>query len=143
MQTIVPAAKRFLERPLGDRRWVYLYVDGTHFRVRRTTVDREPTLVVLGVDATWRKSVLCMVQGDKDNRRAWEAVFAELKLRGLAAACVQLGIMDGLPGLEEAFLQAFPHAKTARCWLHQARNVFPRVPRRYQAAFKSDWDAIQ
>lgn len=143
LRTIVPAAKRFLERPLGDRRWVYLYIDGTNFRVRRTTVDREPTLVVLGVDDTGRKSVLAMVQGDKDNRRAWEAVFADLKVRGLDGAAVQLGIMDGLPGLQDAFLEAFPNARTARCWIHKARNVMPRVPRRYQAAFQTDWDAVQ
>ena len=143
MQTLVPAAKRFLERPLGNRQWVYLYIDGTNFRVRRTTVDREPTLVVLGVDDTGRKSVLAMVQGDKDDRRAWEAVFAETKLRGLDPAHVQLGVMDGLPGLEDAFLEAFPRAKTARCWIHKARNVLPRVPRRYQAAFQADWDAVQ
>jgi len=143
LQTLVPAAKRFLERPLGDRRWVYLYIDGTNFRVRRTTVDREPTLVVLGVDDTWRKSVLAMVPGDKDNRRAWEAVFSELKVRGLDGTQVRLGIMDGLPGLEDAFLEAFPNARTARCWVHKARNVMPRVPRRYQAAFQRDWDAVQ
>lgn len=143
LQAIVPAAKQFLERPLGDRQWIYLYVDGTNFRVRRTTVDREPTLVVLGVDDTGRKSVLAMVQGDKDNRRAWEAVFAELKARGLDSAQVRFGVMDGLPGLEEAFLEAFPRARTGRCWVHKSRNVLPRVPRRYQAAFQVDWDAVQ
>jgi putative transposase len=143
LRVIVPAAKQFLERPLGDRQWIYLYVDGTSFRVRRTTVDREPTLVVLGVDEDGCKSVLSMVQGDKDNRRAWAVVFAELKVRGLDPTCVQLGIMDGLPGLEEAFLEAFPRSKTARCWVHKARNVFVRVPRRYQAAFQVNWDAVQ
>ena len=143
MLTLVPAAKRFLDRPLGERRWIYLYVDGTNFRVRRTTVDREPTLVVLGVDETGRKSVLSMLQGDKDNRRAWEAVFADLKARGLDPVHVQLGIMDGLPGLDKAFLDAFPRARTARCWVHKARNVLPRVPRRYQAAFQTNWDAVQ
>jgi putative transposase len=143
MNTLVPSAKRFLERPLGDRKWIYLYIDGTNFRVRRSTVDREPTLVVLGVDDTGRKSVLAMVQGDKDDKRAWAAVFATLKERGLDASAVQLGIMDGLPGLEDAFREAFLNAKTARCWIHKARNVMPRVPRRYQAAFQADWDAIQ
>lgn len=143
MRALLPAARRFLDRPLGGRRWMYLYVDGTNFRVRRATVEREPTLVVLGVDESGRKSVLSMIQGDKDNRRAWEAVFADLKTRGLDAAAVQLGIMDGLPGIEDAFVEAFPRAKAARCWVHKARNVLPRVPRRYQAAFQADWDAVQ
>jgi putative transposase len=143
MQTLVPAAKRFLERPLGDRRWVYLYVDGTNFRVRRSTVAIEPTLVVLGVDDQGHKSVLAMVQGDKDARGAWEIVFQELKNRGLDGSAVQLGIMDGLPGLASAFREAFPKARTARCWVHKARNVFTKVPRRYQARFQQDWDRVQ
>lgn len=142
LKTIVPAAKTFLTRPLGDRKWMYLYVDGTNFRVRRSTVDKEPTLVVLGVDETGRKSVLSMVQGDKDNRRAWEAVFVELKERGLDGARVRLGIMDGLPGLPAAFVDAFPNAGVARCWVHKARNVLPRVPRRYQPLFQADWDKV-
>jgi len=142
LQTVLPAAKAFLERPLGEQRWRYLYVDGTNFRVRRTTVEREPTLVVVRVDETGRKSVLSMVQGDKDVRDAWALVFADLKARGLDPRAIELGIMDGLAGLGEVFLDAFPRAKVARCWVHKARNVMPLVPRRYQAAFTTDWDAI-
>lgn len=142
LHQVVPAAKDFLSRPLGARRWVYLYVDGTNFRVRRSTVENEPTLVVLGVDETGRKSVLSMVQGDKDSRTAWEAVFVDLKERGLDSNAVQAGIMDGLPGLARAFVEAFPNAKALRCWVHKSRNVFPLVPNRYQAAFKVSWDAI-
>jgi transposase-like protein len=141
MHAIVPAAKKFLDRPLGDRKFKYLYVDGTNFNVRRTTVEKEPTLVVIGVDETDHKSILAMVQGDKDSRGAWEMVFRSLKDRGLDHLTVTLGVMDGLPGLAEAFREAFPNARVARCWVHKSRNVFPRVPKRYQAAFKADWDA--
>lgn len=143
LKTIVPAAKRFLQRPLDGRRFVYLYIDGTNFRVRRGTVALEPTLVVIGVDELGHKSVLSMVQGDKDSRGAWEMVFADLKERGLDSSAVKVGIMDGLPGLGTAFLEAFPRARVARCWVHKARNVFPRVPKRFQAEFKVDWDAVQ
>lgn len=143
LKTIVPAAKKFLERPLGGRRWQYLYIDGTNFHVRRGTVALEPTLVVIGVDELGHKSVLSMVQGDKDSRGAWEMVFSDLKERGLDSSAVLLGIMDGLPGLGTAFTEAFPRARVARCWVHKARNVFPRVPKRFQAEFKVGWDAVQ
>lgn len=133
LHKIVPAAKAFLTRPLGERKWMYLYVDGTNFRVRRSTVGIEPTLVVLGVDESGCKSVLSMVQGDKDSCAAWEAVFVDLNERGLDGSRVRAGIMDGLPGLAEAF----PNAKPLRCWVHRARNVMPLVPRRYQAAFQA------
>jgi len=143
LHKIVPAAKAFLVRDLAARPFKYLYIDGTNFKVRRSTVELEPTLVVVGVDQTDRKSVLSMIQGNKDSKPAWEMVFSELKSRGLDSSAVQLGIMDGLPGLASAFEDAFPGARAARCWVHKARNVFPRVPKRYEAAFKSDWDAVQ
>lgn len=140
---LLPAARAFLERPLGDRRWRYLYLDGTNFAVHRTTVAKEPTLVVLGIDEQGRKSVLSTVQGDKESRGAWEMVLAQLKERGLDPSAVQLGIMDGLPGLETAFAEAFSKARAARCGVHKARNVMPLVPKRYQAAFQADWDLVQ
>ncbi len=121
-----------IERPLGSRKFQYLFIDGTNFHVRRTTVEREPTLVVIGVDETNRKSVLAMVQGDKDSRAAWEMVFAQLKERGLDASAVKLGIMDGLPGLEAAFREAFLNARTARCWVHKA-TIESLVDRRLPA----------
>lgn len=142
LHQIVPSAKAFLDRPLGDRQFMYLYIDGTNFRVRRTTVDLEPTLVVIGVDTLGCKSVLAMEQGAKDSRPAWEMVFSRLKERGLDSTAVKLGVMDGLPGLADAFREAFPKARVARCWVHKARNVFPLVPKRYQAQFKVSWDAV-
>jgi putative transposase len=142
LHQIVPSAKAFLSRPLGDRKWMYLYIDGTNFRVRRSTVAIEPTLVVLGVDETGRKSVLSMIQGDKDHRGAWESVFADLKSRGLDPSAVRAGVMDGLPGLGAAFREAFTSARVLRCWVHKSRNVMPLVPRRYQAAFAASWNAV-
>jgi molybdate transport system substrate-binding protein len=70
-------------------------------------------------------------------------VFADLKERGLDSSAVLLGIMDGLPGLGTAFTEAFLRARVARCWVHKARNVFPRVPKRFQSEFKVGWDAVQ
>lgn len=51
--------------------------------------------------------------------------------------------MDGLPGLAAQFRESFPNALVGRCWVHKATNVFARVPKRYQAAFKTSWDAVQ
>jgi putative transposase len=142
LKTIIPAAEAFLDRDLSSRRFKALWIDGTNFHIRRSTVAREPTLVVIGLDEQDRKSVLAMVQGDKDARSAWELVFRMLKERGLNASAVQIGVMDGLPGLAEAFLEAFPQARVGRCWVHKLRNVMPLVARRYQAEFKVDWDTV-
>lgn len=139
---IVPKAKAFLERRLDGRRFKYLYIDGTYFRVRRTTVEREPRLIVVGVDEHDCKSVLAMAMGDKDAKGAWEQVFSELIERGLDAHAVTLGVMDGLPGLSEAFKEAFTHAKVARCWVHKMMNVMSKTPVRYQALVKAQLHAV-
>ena len=87
----------WLTRPLTGRYWA-LYVDGTNFKIqRRGSTEREPSLVVLGVDESNRKSILAIEPGTKDNVDAWAAVFGELIKRGLKSDEVRIGVMDGLP----------------------------------------------
>ena len=129
-------AQKWLTRPLVHRYWV-LYVDGTNFKVqRRGSTEREPSLCVLGVDESNRRSVLAIEPGTRDNVDSWRAVFRELKRRGLDASAVQVGVMDGLPGLERLFREEFPSAVTARCWLHALRNANAKAPARLREAFK-------
>ncbi len=58
---------------------------------------------------------------------AQDAVFNDLIRRGLDPSTIQLGIMDGLPGLEGAFLAAFRKATVQRCQVHKAKNVLAKV----------------
>jgi putative transposase len=129
-------AVEWLTRPLTGKYWA-LYVDGTNFKIqRRGSTEREPSLVVLGIDENNRKSILAIEPGTKDNVDAWEAVFNELIKRGLKSEDVRIGIMDGLPGLESLFLKMFPKAVTARCWVHSLRNALAKTPARFRVAFK-------
>jgi putative transposase len=129
-------ALQFLTRPLEKRYWG-LFIDGTHFRIqRRGTTAKEPSLVVLGIDDTNRMSILAVEPGLKDSSDAWEAVFSELRSRGLDMNAVRIGIMDGLPGLESRFRETFPNAVTARCWVHALRNACCKVPARLHDTFK-------
>ena len=68
--------------------------------------------------------------GDKESASSWREFFKDLKRRGLKAAGVTLGIMDGLAGLERIFKEEFKKAKVQRCQLHVARNVLAKVPRK-------------
>lgn len=130
-------ARRWLDRPIGGRFWA-LYVDGTNFKIqRRGSTEREPSLVVLGIDENNYRSILAIEPGTKDNVDSWRAVFSSLKLRGLDASAVRLGIMDGLPGLEKAFKSDFSNAATQRCWVHALRNALAKAPARYREAFKN------
>jgi putative transposase len=129
-------AERWLTRPINKRFWA-LYVDGTNFKVqRRGSTEKEPSLVVLGVDENNFRSILAIEPGSKDNVESWRAVFSELKKRGLDGKSVRLGIMDGLPGLERLFKEEFPGALTQRCWVHSMRNAVAKAPARLREPFK-------
>jgi len=128
-------AQKWLTRPISEEYWA-LIIDGTYFKVRRRgSVEREPSLVVLGISSNNRRSILAIEPGTRDSADAWRAVFHSLKQRGLDATRVRVGVMDGLPGLEKAFREDFPKAITARCWFHSLQNAAAKTPKRLHDAF--------
>lgn len=131
-------ALSFLTRPLGGKNYTALFIDGTNFRIqRRGSTEKEPSLVVLGLDDRHCYSVLAIEPGTKDDADSWRAVFASLRERGLDMSAVRLGVMDGLPGLESAFCEFFPKATTGRCWVHALRNAVAKAPSRLRDPFKA------
>lgn len=67
LSVVEDSAKNWLERPLKASYWA-LYVDGTNFSVqRRGSTEKEPSLVVLGIDEHNRRSVLAIEPGTRDN----------------------------------------------------------------------------
>jgi transposase-like protein len=137
LELVKPKALAFLERNLSDRKFWALYIDGTNFKVqRRGSTEKEPSLVVLGIDAKNSLSLLAIEPGTKDNVEAWRAVFSSLASRGLDFQAVRVGVMDGLPGLEKLFRETYPKAVTQRCWVHALRNALAKAPHRHRDAFK-------
>jgi putative transposase len=129
-------AQEWLGRKIDEKYWA-LFVDGTNFRIqRRGSTEKEPTLVVLGIDDSDRMSILALEPGYKDSAQTWEELFKNLVSRGLNPREVRVGIMDGLTGLETKFKEAFPNSVTCRCWVHALRNSMAKVPQRLKKAFK-------
>lgn len=136
LDMIEDKALAWLERPLEKKYWA-LFIDGTNFKIqRRGSTEKEPSLVVLGVDEENRMSILSISPGYKDNAESWREVFKDLVKRGLDPQAVQIGVMDGLPGLETAFKESFVKAVTARCRVHSLKNAMAKVPERLRPAFK-------
>jgi putative transposase len=128
-------AQAWLRRPI-DGDWWALLVDGTNFKVRRRdSVEKEPLLVVLGIDSHNHRSILAIEPGYRDSSDAWRSVFRELKSRGLDGKKVQIGVMDGLHGLESVFKDEFPGAVTGRCWFHAMQNALVKAPKRLRDGF--------
>ena len=142
LSVIQESAINWLERPLKDEYWA-LYIDGTNFKIqRRGSTEKEPSLVVLGIDKNDHRSVLAIETGYKDSADCWRSVFDSLIKRGLDPRKVRIGIMDGLPGLEKTFKDTFPEAVTARCWVHSTRNAINKCPARLRDAFKTMLDTV-
>jgi putative transposase len=136
LDLITPKALQWLERPIEEEFWA-LFIDGTNFRMqRRGSTEKEPSLVVIGLNRENRMSILAIQPGLKDNANSWREVFSDLIKRGLQASAVNIGIMDGLPGLETAFKETFTKAVTGRCWVHSLRNAIAKTPERLRAPFQ-------
>ena len=138
------ALDAWLSRDLSGTKYRFLFLDGSNFNVRRDrAVEKIPFLAVIGVGAEDdRMEVLALTVGEKEQKSLWEELFRDLKRRGLDADGVELGIMDGLPGLESAFASAFSRAQTQRCQVHAKRNTLKRVSKKNREAFKADLDRI-
>lgn len=125
------------QRSLKGRRFKFLFVDGANFKVRiNQRISKQSFCVVLGVSEEQECfEVLSVTMGDRENADLWGDVFNDLIRRGLDTAAVELGIMDGLPGLEEVFRAYFGRARTQRCQVHAKRNALRRVRKRDRQSF--------
>ncbi len=129
-------ALKWLERDLTKKYWC-LFIDGTNFKIqRRGSTEKEPTLVVVGIDENNCTSLLSLQPGQKDNAESWRVVFKDLIKRGLDLELVQIGVMDGLPGLEKAFKETFTKSMTGRCWVHAKRNAMAKCSKRLVDSFE-------
>jgi putative transposase len=123
--------RAWLERPIEDK-IVYIFLDGLNLPVKRFTVSKESLLVAIGITADGYRQILGVQLGDRESASSWREFFKDLKRRGLKGEILRLGVMDGLPGLEQAFTEAFPKAKVQRCVVHKLRNIAAKLPRKIQ-----------
>jgi putative transposase len=128
---LAAAVENWRQRDLSIEPIKYMYIDGTLFSMRIDgSIEKVPVLVTIGVTESGHRTVLGLQSGDKESATSWRELFKDLKKRGLDANRVQLGIMDGLPGLERIFMEEFTKAKVQRCQVHVARNVLAKVPKK-------------
>ena len=130
-QKLAEAVETWRQRDLSAEPIKYMYVDGTLFSMRMDgSIEKVPVLVSIGVTETGHRTMLGLQSGDKESATNWREMFKDLKKRGLDGTRVQLGVMDGLPGLEHVFKEEFTRAKVQRCQVHVARNILAKVPRK-------------
>ena len=142
LELVEEKALAWLERDLTKKYWC-LFIDGTNFKIqRRGSTEKEPTLVVVGIDENNCTSLLALQPGQKDDAKSWEVVFEDLVKRGLKTEHVQIGVMDGLPGLEKKFKDFFSKSVTARCWVHAKGNAVQKCASRLRQPFEKLIDDV-
>lgn len=140
---LTEAVEKWRNRDLSREPIKYLYVDGVTFSMRvGRSIERIPVLVAIGVTEDGVKLVVGLQSGDKESATSWREFFRDLKRRGLDGSRIQLGIMDGLTGLETVFGEEFPNAKVQRCQVHVARNVLAKVPHKLKGEVADDLRSI-
>ena len=140
---LTEAVERWRNRDLSEEKIKYLYIDGVNFKMRSgRAIENVPVLVVIGVTEERIKIIVGLQSGDKESATNWREFFRDLKSRGLDSSLIQLGIMDGLSGLEMVFREEFPHARVQRCQVHVARNVLAKVPRKLKQTVADDLRSI-
>lgn len=133
--TVMEDIEKWQWRPL-NRRYSILYMDGLYVPLRRGTVDHEAVYVVMGIDEEGHRQILGFYIGGKESATTWKDVFRQLRERGVEE--VLLGVSDGLAGLKDAFLEAFPQADYQRCVVHKLRNTAAKVRKKDQPQILND-----
>lgn len=125
--------RRFRQRNLRDRDYVYIWVDGIHVNIRLEE-DRLCLLVVIGVRPDGTKELIAVEDGYRESTESWLSALRDLKRRGMKAPVVAVG--DGALGFWAAVRQVWPETREQRCWVHRLANVLDKLPKRLQAKAK-------
>jgi len=112
----------FRSRPLGDAKWLVIFVDGFDF-AGHTMVG------ALGVTADGTKVPLGVVEGSTENASVVRGLISGLRDRGVDATDGILFVLDGGKALRSAVKDVFgDKALVQRCRLHKERNVADHLP---------------
>jgi len=112
----------FRSRPLGDAKWLVIFVDGFDF-AGHTMVG------ALGVTAEGTKVPLGVVQGSTENASVVRGLVTGLRDRGVDDSDGILFVIDGGKALRSAVKEVFgDKALIQRCRLHKERNVADHLP---------------
>lgn len=130
-------------RDLSGKRYVYIWVDGIHTKVRLEDEENQKQciLVVMGATADGTKELIAVVDGYRESEQSWYEILVDLKRRGLTIAPT-LATGDGALGFWAALRKVYPETREQRCWVHKTANVLNYMPKSVQPRAKRDLHEI-
>jgi len=123
----------FRQRDLGERDYVYVWVDGVHFTIRLED-ERLCTLVMLGARPDGTKELIAVEDGYRESTESWAELLRDLKRRGMRAPVLAVG--DGALGFWAAARDVWPETRQQRDWCHKLANVLDKLPKGLQPKAK-------
>jgi len=121
-------------RDLAGEEYVYIWVDGIHFKVR-TGENKLCTLVVMGATRDGHKQLIAVEGGYRESQESWGCLLRDLRARGLKPPRLFIG--DGALGFWAAAAEVYPESRNQRCWVHKTANVLDKLPKSLQEKAKS------
>ena len=122
----------FLDRPLDDGPYRYLWLDALTQKVRESgRIVNVSVVVATAVNADGRREIVGMEVGTSEDGAFWLVFLRSVAERGLSG--VELVTSDAHRGLRDAIATVFGGASWQRCRTHFMTNLLTRVPRRAQA----------
>jgi transposase-like protein len=132
--------KNWQNRPL-ESVYPILYLDGIRYAVNTDgRVINKVVYVAIGVSVAGRQEVLGLWIAENEGAQFWLAVCNDLKARGVQDVLV--ACVDGLKGLPEAIMAAFPKADVQLCVVHMIRCATKFISFRDRKAFCADLKTI-
>jgi putative transposase len=119
--------KRWNERDLSAKRYVYAWADGIHLQARLED-DAQCILVIIGATPEGKKELIGFTDGTRESAHDWRTLLLDLKRRGLAIA-PELAVADGALGFWKALGEVWPKTREQRCWVHKTANILNRLPK--------------
>ena len=126
--------RRWNERDLSARRYVYVWADGIHLQARLEDAA-QCILVIIGATLEGRKELLGLIDGTRESAHDWRALLLDLRRRGLSIA-PQIAVADGALGFWKALGEVWPKTREQRCWVHKTANVLNKLPNSLHAKAK-------
>jgi len=135
----VKEIEQWKNRPL-EKRYSVLFIDALSIKIRREHVGNESAYIIIGINEEGYREILDFYIGVTESATLWQEVLMNLKSRGVEQ--VLLGVMDGLPGLTDAFLKVYPKADVQRCVVHKVRNTLKKVKKKHTDEIVTDLKKI-
>ena len=124
------AQQQLQERPLADREWLALVLDGKTF-------GADQVVIALGVTRTGEKQILGLVQTATEHKAVCASFLRSLGERGVPLDQPLLVVLDGAKGLRAAVREVFgPLAVVQRCQWHKRENVVRYLPKALQPEWR-------